>query len=112
MQLQANSDRPLKSGGSHAPGALACQQLEQCPVTAIGRMAVRTGAEVRGHSLSLFRPELLVQIFPEPNQYVLTLHTAYPLATSLLVPVGNRTAGPVTWFLQIQAGAPDRWEAV
>jgi hypothetical protein len=75
-------------------------------------MALRTGAEVSGHSLSLFRPELLVQIFPKPNQYVPTLHTPYPLATSLLVPVGNRTAGPVTWFLQIQAGASEPWEAV
>jgi hypothetical protein len=36
------------------------------------------------HRLGLFRPELLIQIFPEADQDFLTFHAAFLFATSLL----------------------------
>jgi hypothetical protein len=83
---------------------LVREELEQGTVTAIGWLALSAIAEMSVHGLRLFRPEFLVQIFPKPNQYFLTFHTPDPLATSLPVPVGNRTAGPVTWFHQAVTG--------
>jgi hypothetical protein len=74
-------------------------------------MTVPAKAEMSGHRLRVVLAELFIQKFPEPNQYVLTFHTPYPLATSLLVAAGNRTADSATWFLQTMAGLRNPSEA-
>ena len=64
--------------------SLPGQKVEQCPVTAIGRITFRAMAQVSRHCAGLFRPELLIQIFPESDQNFLTEHSPYPFAMSLL----------------------------
>jgi hypothetical protein len=54
----------------------------------------------------LFRPELLIQIFPEADQDFLTFHSSFPLATLSLRMLGRRTVGPATWFLGLETGCP------
>jgi hypothetical protein len=40
---------------------------------------------MRRYRLGLFRPELLIQIFPEADQNLLTFHEAFLFPKSLLV---------------------------
>jgi hypothetical protein len=81
---QMATDRSDEGRRCRAIISQARQKLQQSSVTAIRRIALRTVAQVRRNGPGLFRPERLIQIFPESDQNLLTLHGPYPLAMSLL----------------------------
>jgi hypothetical protein len=77
-------------GGPTVP--LACQQFEQSSMAAVGWIAVKATAQMLRHRPGLFRPQLLIQIFPKPGQNFSTFHTLGPLATPLLAAVEDKNS--------------------
>jgi hypothetical protein len=59
------------------------------------------------HRLSLFRPELLIQIFPEADQDFLTFHASFPFATSLLADAWEKNSRTSYLVPRAGNGSPD-----
>jgi hypothetical protein len=53
----------------------------------MGWVAVTTTGQMLSDGPGVFRPQLLIQIFPKPEQNVSTFHTLRPVATPLLTAV-------------------------
>jgi hypothetical protein len=58
--------------------ALPSQELQKRAVPAIHRMTLETIAQMERYLRPLFRGKLLVQIFPEQQQYFFTFHCVPP----------------------------------
>lgn len=77
-------------GGTNIP--LTGQQFEQSSITAVGWLALMATAQMLPDFTGLFRGELIVKIFPKPEQNFPTLHTRGPLATPLLAAVEDKNS--------------------
>jgi hypothetical protein len=68
------------TNGEHEPdrsatsGTLPAQELQKRSVTTVSRTTIWAIIEMCLYTRRLFRSELLVQIFPEPDQNILTSH--------------------------------------
>ena len=70
-ELTNGKYEPARSATS---GTLSTQELQKRSVTAVRRTTIWAILEMFLYTRRLFRSELLVQIFPEPDQNILTSH--------------------------------------
>ena len=82
MKLQLHPNRKPESRRRRAALLLPCQEIQKGPIALVGWVTVRTMAQMSRNRCSLFRPELVIKIFPQPEQDFLTIHAPYPFATS------------------------------
>jgi hypothetical protein len=75
------------------------EQIQQFSVPAVQWIAVRTSAQVYPHLGCVFRSQFLVQIFPQPDDDLVTFHPLYPPIPLLMADTYTTTATSLSRFL-------------